>query len=85
MLLDEVRGWTGAAAARRDKELARIVAHLKRQAAAGGLSELSANELLSAGARRRLDELSNAGVATVDRTAGCASACPQRPATRRQK
>ncbi|MDQ6805831.1 MAG: DEAD/DEAH box helicase family protein, partial [Actinomycetota bacterium] len=64
-VLNEARSWTGAAATRREQDLARIVAHLKRQAAAGGLSELSADELLSPSARRRLDELSKAGVATV--------------------
>jgi superfamily II DNA or RNA helicase len=64
-VLDEVRSWTGPAAARRERELARIVAALKRQAATGGLRELSAEELLSPGARRRVDELVNAGVATV--------------------
>lgn len=61
----ESRAWTGAAAKRRDQELARLVARLKRQAASGGLSGVSANELLSVGAMRRLDELQSAGVATV--------------------
>ncbi len=63
--LDEARSWTGAAATRRDQELARIVAHLKRQAASGKLGELTADEVLSPGARRRLEALANAGVATV--------------------
>jgi superfamily II DNA or RNA helicase len=64
-VLGETRAWSGAAGDRREQELGRIVARLKRQAAAGGLRELSADELLSAGARRRLDELRHAGVTTV--------------------
>jgi superfamily II DNA or RNA helicase len=64
-VLTDASAWTGGAATRRDQELSRIVAHLKRQAAAGGLSELSASELLSASARRRLGELVSAGVGTV--------------------
>jgi len=57
--------WDDSAAARREAELRRIIGNLKRQAAAGGLQELSADELLSSGARQRLDELKGAGVATV--------------------
>jgi superfamily II DNA or RNA helicase len=64
-VLQDADAWTAAAAARRDRELARIVARLKRQAATGGLGELGAEELLSAGARRRLAELQTRGVATI--------------------
>jgi superfamily II DNA or RNA helicase len=64
-VLTESRTWTGSAATHRDQELSRIVAHLKHQAAAGGLNELSPDEVLSPGARRRLDELALDGVTTV--------------------
>jgi superfamily II DNA or RNA helicase len=64
-VLARARGWTGAAAARREREVGRIVAHLKRQAAGGGLAELSAQELLSAPARARVAELRRLGVGTV--------------------
>lgn len=63
-VLADTRSWTGTAAVRREQELNRIVARLKRRAASGGLSELSADGLLSRGARRRLDELMAAGIPT---------------------
>jgi superfamily II DNA or RNA helicase len=63
--LAEGRAWSGAAAARRKQEVGRIIAHLKRQAAGGGLEDVRAAELLSDGARRRLDELKSAGVSTA--------------------
>jgi superfamily II DNA or RNA helicase len=64
-VLGEAQSWSGPAAARREQELARIVAHLKREAAGGGLEELSPDELLSPGAQRRVDELRSAGVSTI--------------------
>ena len=64
-VLVEAHTWSGAAAAAREKELRGIVAGLKRRAATGGLQELSAEDLLSGGARQRLTELREAGVSTV--------------------
>jgi superfamily II DNA or RNA helicase len=64
-VLAEAQAWEGAAAARRERQLGRIIATLKRQSATGKLGELSATELLADGARRRLEELKQAGVLTV--------------------
>lgn len=58
-------GWTGAAAARRKRELARITASLKREIARAGHGSLRFRELLSAGARQRIHELRNAGIGTI--------------------
>jgi len=61
----EVTGWTGAAAQRRDREIARTVARLKRQAADGRLPDLAASELLSPTALMRVRALRLAGVRVV--------------------
>ncbi len=61
----EAAGWEGAAAARRSRDVARLVAGVKRQVAAGKLPELPADELLSANARARVAALRDAGVRVV--------------------
>jgi superfamily II DNA or RNA helicase len=61
----DVLGWTGAAAARRKRELARITASLKREIARAGHGWLGFGELLSAGAQQRIHALRNAGVGTI--------------------
>lgn len=58
-------GWTGAAAARRKRELARITASLKREIARAGHDTLRFGELLSAGARQRIHALRDAGAGTI--------------------
>lgn len=64
-VLAEAAAWTGAAAERRDREQARIVAAIKRAVARGEHPELELEALLAAGARARLDALRTAGVRTV--------------------
>jgi hypothetical protein len=64
-VLADARTWTGAAGTRREHEVGRIIAHLKRQAAGGGLLEIGADELLSETAKQRVADLTRAGVATV--------------------
>ncbi|HEY7144752.1 MAG TPA: DEAD/DEAH box helicase family protein [Streptosporangiaceae bacterium] len=61
----EAASWTGAAAARRHRELARITATLKREIARGGHDGLHLADLLSAGARQRIGALRQGGVGTV--------------------
>lgn len=61
----EGEAFAGAAAQRRERELTAIVAGLKRQAAAGKLPDLAAEDLLAAPALQRLAALHAAGVATV--------------------
>jgi hypothetical protein len=61
----ELAGWTGAAAERHARDVARLVARFKRDAAAGKLPDLPADELLSANARARLAALVDAGVRVV--------------------
>jgi superfamily II DNA or RNA helicase len=61
----EVRGWAGEAAARRRRELARITASLKREIARAGHGGVGLGELLSAGARQRIEALRAGGVGTV--------------------
>jgi superfamily II DNA or RNA helicase len=61
----EAGAWTGAAVERRDRDVARLVARFKRDAAAGKLPDLPADELLSANARERLRALVDAGVRVV--------------------
>jgi superfamily II DNA or RNA helicase len=56
--------WTGEAARRRARELARIVAALKREIARGEHAQ-GLGDLLSAGARARIEALRAAGTATV--------------------
>jgi superfamily II DNA or RNA helicase len=58
-------GWTGEAAARRKRELARITASLKREIARAGPGGLQLGELLSGGARQRIETLRRGGVGTV--------------------
>ena len=57
--------WSGEAAARRKRELARITASLKREIAKADHGDLRLGELLSAGARQRLEILRSGGVRTV--------------------
>jgi superfamily II DNA or RNA helicase len=57
--------WTGEAAARRKRELARITATLKQEIARSGPAGLRLNELLSGGARQRIGALLAGGVGTV--------------------
>ena len=61
----EAAAWTGEAAARRDADVARILAGYKRSAARGEFPELSAAELLSPTVRERIAELRAAGVRSV--------------------
>ena len=61
----ETEAWTGAAAERRSRDVSRLVARFKREAAAGRLPDLPADELLSANARARLAGLVEAGVRVV--------------------
>jgi len=67
--LDEVvaqaAAWEGQAAERRDRDVARVVARLKRHVAAGRMPDLPAGELLSAAARERVAGLRDAGVRVV--------------------
>jgi superfamily II DNA or RNA helicase len=58
-------GWTGAAAARRKRELARITASLKREIARAGHGDLQLGSLLSGGARQRIEALRHGQVRTV--------------------
>ncbi len=61
----EAARWTGAAAERRRRQLARIVATLKREIARGEHDGMEFAQLLGAGARERIAELRRDGVATV--------------------
>jgi superfamily II DNA or RNA helicase len=61
----DVLGWTGAAAARRKRELARITASLKREIARDGHGDLQLGSLLSGGARQRIEALRRGQVRTV--------------------
>jgi superfamily II DNA or RNA helicase len=61
----EAAAWTGEAAARRNRELARITASLKREIARAGHGSLRLGELMSAGARQRVEALRSGGVGTV--------------------
>ena len=61
----EAAAWRGQAAARRERDLARLVATAKRRVAAGKLPALKADELLSESARARVGALRDAGVRVV--------------------
>jgi hypothetical protein len=61
----EAAAWDGRAAQRRERDVARLVAGMKRRVAAGRLPDLAAAELLSAGARERVEALREAGVGIV--------------------
>jgi superfamily II DNA or RNA helicase len=61
----DAAGWTGAAAARRQREVARITAALKREIARTDHAGLHLSDLLSAGARERITALRRGGVGTV--------------------
>ena len=63
----EAARWTGAAARRRERELARITASLKREIARGGDPAVRLADLLAPGARERVDAL-RAGVAVSPTT-----------------
>ncbi len=64
-VLAEAASWEGAAAERRARDVARLVAGMKRRVAAGKLPDLPAAQLLSANARARVAELRDAGVRVV--------------------
>lgn len=64
-LLADARAWTGTAARRRDREVAALLRAYRRQAAAGRVDGLRADELLSPTARERLERLRDAGVRVV--------------------
>ncbi|MBJ7519986.1 MAG: DEAD/DEAH box helicase family protein [Solirubrobacteraceae bacterium] len=64
-VLAEAATWTGAAAERRDREQARLVAAIKKAVARGEHPELELADLLAQGARDRIDALRAAGVRTV--------------------
>jgi hypothetical protein len=66
-------GWTGEAAARRSRELARITASLKREIARAEHGELRLGDLLSASARERLDALRRNGSARSSWTSATTS------------
>jgi superfamily II DNA or RNA helicase len=57
--------WTGEAAARRKRELARITASLKREIARADQPDVQLGQLLSAGARQRIQALRHGAVRTV--------------------
>jgi superfamily II DNA or RNA helicase len=61
----DAAGWTGEAAARRKRELARITASLKKEIAKAEHGDQRFSDLLSAGARQRLEALRSGGVRTV--------------------
>jgi superfamily II DNA or RNA helicase len=61
----EARAWTGAASARRKRELARIAASIKREIARAEHGRLDLGDLLSAPARERLETLRRGGVGTL--------------------
>lgn len=58
-------GWTGRAAQRRDREIGRVVATVKREVARGEHPDVGLADLLGPGARERVDALRAAGVGTV--------------------
>ena len=61
----EAEAWTGEAAKRRDAQVARVLAALKREVARGEHPELELADLLAGGARERVDALRALGVATI--------------------
>ena len=58
-------GWTGEAAARRDREIRRVSATIKREIARAEHGALHLGHLLAAGARGRLEALRAKGVRTI--------------------
>ncbi|MBA3330940.1 MAG: DEAD/DEAH box helicase family protein [Actinobacteria bacterium] len=63
--MSETTAWTGEAAARRKREIGRIRATVKREIARAEHGDLHLGDLLTAGARERLDELRTNGVRTI--------------------
>ena len=62
----EAAAWTGAAAQRRDREISRITAAIKREIArADGAGALRLADLLAPGARERVEVLRAGGVGTI--------------------
>lgn len=61
----EMATWTGAAAERRKRELARITAALKREIARAEHGSVQLGDLLAVGVRQRIAALRGAGVTTV--------------------
>lgn len=59
------RAWTGEAARRREGQIGRIVAAIKREVARGEHPELELGDLLDRGARARVDALRARGTGTV--------------------
>lgn len=64
-VLIETAAWEGQGAQRRERDIARIVARIKRQVAAGKLPDLPARQLLSANALERVEALRDTGVRVV--------------------
>jgi superfamily II DNA or RNA helicase len=62
---NEVATWAGEAAARREREVRRISANLKREIARSEHGKLHLGQLLSEGARERLEAMKRQGVETV--------------------
>ena len=62
---EETAAWTGEAARRRERELRRISASVKREIARSEHGELHLGHLLGSGARERLDALRARGVRTI--------------------
>jgi superfamily II DNA or RNA helicase len=61
----DAASWTGAAAARRQREVAHITATLKREIARTDHGNLHLSDLLSSGARQRIETLRRGGIGTV--------------------
>jgi superfamily II DNA or RNA helicase len=61
----ETVSWTGEAARRRERDVRRITASIKREIARAEHGDLRLGQLLSAGARERLDALRSGGVKTI--------------------
>jgi superfamily II DNA or RNA helicase len=62
---DEAAAWTGEAATRREREIRRISAAIKREIARAEHGRLHLGHLLASGARERLDALRANGVRTI--------------------
>ena len=64
-VLTETAAWTGQAAQRRERDVARLVAGMKRRVAAGALPDLPAAAAAVRRRARRVEELRDAGVRVV--------------------
>ncbi|HYK32646.1 MAG TPA: DEAD/DEAH box helicase family protein [Streptosporangiaceae bacterium] len=61
----EAATWTGAAQTRRQRELARVMATIRREIAKGATPGADLDQLLGPGARQRITELRASGIKTV--------------------